>query len=388
MQKRKILTVICALLCASAMTGCSLISDIFIRTPSSGGTYDVTVVGSVNEIEDGGYYVEKSNGEYHRLYFGRATFYGRSDSVSPERVAWFGKDYSRIPTMHKGERIVYRSASEFGSTFTIERFEDIGYTVGISGLNKTSTGRYAFSSDRSRGNIDPDSSAGVLYSLGEHQLTIERIGGIDLRSGNISRAGTVIGLTEGKSYETDIYIGTDVMTYSLVADVRALVSMESYTTSDYKYDRSHVISFELPDGLENGYYFIDGFGFVRYINSDREYDESMDMNIPNGEDVGSETGDDEKEPSPESAADEVRSSTFRMDTKENVKIVLTYSASKKASVPPPSARVIGEYGVYTLNPDEDNTLSGIFTLPSGDYRIEISGLYGRSYEYKVIKTGE
>ena len=76
------------------------------------------------------------------------------------------------------------------------------------------------------------------------------------------------------------------------------------------------------------------------------------------------------------------------DTKENVKIVLTYSASKKASVPPPSARVIGEYGVYTLNPDEDNTLSGIFTLPSGDYRIEISGLYGRSYEYKVIKTGE
>lgn len=52
------------------------------------------------------------------------------------------------------------------------------------------------------------------------------------------------------------------------------------------------------------------------------------------------------------------------------------------------ARIFGEDVIYTLSKDPDmpNTLSGVFDFKAGDYTIEVSGLYLRDYEYKIIKS--
>jgi hypothetical protein len=118
----------------------------------------------------------------------------------------------------------------------------------------------------------------------------------------------------------------------------------------------------------------------------------MDMNIPSGlvtDDSGNILYTEKEEPDAETQKDIVKSSSFRMDTDERVKIVLTYTTSS-VDVAPPKAKVYGEYGVYTLNPDNDseNTLSGEYELPAGDYKIEVSELYGRDYKYKVIRLKE
>lgn len=390
MIKKKIIAMLCVIACLLSTTGCSVISGIFIRNPNGNKNgYDVTVLKSVSDIENNSFYVEKSNGEYHRAYIGKSTF-ERGVKSSRNPVAWFGKDYGRIPTMNKGERIVFRSSEEFSPKFDIYRFEDLGYTIGICGLKKTDTGRYSFSTYSKDRNIAEDSSAGVLYKLGEHVATIDMIGGIELRSGNISKAGTVIGLEKGKTYQTDIYIGTDVMPYSLIADIRALSLMEEHEITDFKYEKNHVVSIEFPSWFESGYYYVGDFGFVKYIASDKEFSENIDMNIPN-DPAMKKRGENNKETAEqdprEITGDYKRTASFRIDNDENVKIVLTYTSSS-VDADPPTAKVYGEYGIYTLNPSGDTELSGEFFLPSGDYTMEISGLYGRSYEYKVLRLSD
>jgi hypothetical protein len=142
-------------------------NGLFIRKHGFGDQkYQVTVVKNVDDLEDRSFYIQKENGTYERPYVGDTTFTG--DSTSGKiRVAWFGKDYDRIPTMHRGEKVVYRSKYEFNPSFSVERFQDIGYTIGICGMSPTSTGRYAFSTNPESRSIDVNSSAGFLTTQGE-----------------------------------------------------------------------------------------------------------------------------------------------------------------------------------------------------------------------------
>ena len=389
---KKLTYLIIAICAAAVLTGCSVISGIFVRDGANNQNmgYDIISVSRVEDTKNNCFYVEKKDGTYQQLYLGRATFYSGRSYLNEDSVAWFGKDYSRIPTMNKGEKIVFRSRNEFDEIFKIQRFEDLGFTIGICGLSRSDTGRYRFSTNRDDMQINPDSSASALYELGEHTATLEQIGGIKLRSGNISRAGTVVGLEEGRSYQTDVYVGTNVVKYSLVADVRAFVTMESYSIRQYDYDQSHVISFEFPNGFESGYYLVGGFGFVRYINSDKNFSESMDMNIPAGTDVGND-GVRKEEETEKPLSDVKKRDSFRLDSDGMKKVIVVYSEGNNedmsGTIAPPVARIYGNDVVYTLSKDTDaeNTLSGIFELNAGDYTIEVSGLYLRDYEYKVIK---
>lgn len=386
-KKLAILTLVACI--ATTGTGCGL----FVRDSElQKNIYGVTSVNNVNATENNCYYVAKNDGTFQKLYMGRATFYNGKNSSNSARVAWFGRDYDRIPTMYRGEKIVFRSDAEFDELFVLERFEDLGHTIGVCGLTASGTGRYRFSTDRDDLQIDPDSNAAVLYELGEHMATIEQIGGIQLRSGNISRAGTIVGLEEGRSYKTDVYVGTSVNNYSLIADVRAFVTMETYEIKTYDYEQNRVVSFAFPDGLESGYYLVDGFGFVRYIKSGQEYDPSMDMNLPAGTDVGRD-GKARSNRAEEPTGDVKKRASFRLDSDGMKKVVITYSEDSKdpsKQIAPPKARIYGDGAVYTLSVDEEeeNTLSGVFDFKAGDYIIEVSGLYLRDYEYRVIAMGE
>ena len=369
---------------AAAMTGCS----VFNRTHGyNDRDYSVVVEKSSSRLDDGCYYVMKSDGTYNRLYIGETSF-GNSrvaSSASVKRVAWFGKDADRIPTMYRGERIAYRSSAEFSENFHIERFEDTGYTIGICGMKESETGRYKFSTNPENMQIDMNASTGVLYRLGDHTATMDRIGDIELRKGNISRAGTVVGLERGKTYTTEVYIGTDVNEYSFVADVRAFVSFEVCTLNDYAYMQGNTVSIAFPDWFHSGYYFVGGYGIVRYVASGREFSENMDMNIPN--DPAQPVGDDE---SPAGTAETIM---FRTVREEEITVQVTFEPEKAdedghGDIPDPTAKVIGENAVYSLSPGKEGELTMTAVLPAGDYSLEITGLNGRAYNYRVTKKGD
>ena len=362
--------------------------DIFFRDRGfNDREYKVTVVKKINDIEDRSFYVWKDDGTFERLYVGDTTFKG--DTSGRVRIAWFGKDYDMIPTMQKGEKLVFRSRSEFNPRFSVERFQDIGYTIGICGMSPTSTGRFMFSTNPDDRLIDINSSAGSLYELGIHNVTMEMIGDTDLRRGNISQAGTIVGLERGKTYKADIYIGTEVIQREFIADVRAMDSMETYTINDFTYEKTKVVSLEFPEYFNSGYYYVGDFGFVRYINSSEEYDESMAMNVPN---PTNEEYEKEKEKAEiETPVPATETVTFTVDKKTLLDISVHFEKTliDGKEIDPPTARVLGESGSYTLNlNDQGDSLEGRFELEPGQYTIEINGLSGRTYSYMVRKASQ
>ena len=393
-RKRNVLCCMTAIMAACAITSCS-VPDILIRRHGFGkDEYDVTVENNVNNLENKGVYIQKNDGTYHRLYVGDTNF--RGGTRVSRRVMWYGKDFEQVPVMHKGEKLVYRSASEFEPAFAVERFQDLGYTLGICGMSPTSAGRYRFSTSPEKRSIDINSSAGQLYSLGDHVVTMDMIGEAQLRRGNISQAGTIIGLERGKTYSADVYIGTEVIRYDLVADVRAFLSMDYRVIRDFEYEQNKVVSFKLPEYYNSGYYYIMDFGLVKYVASDEEYSEEIAMNIPNA--VGE--GDKENDYAYRPFMAVTETVPFRIDEEGDIHVEVRFSsapdgvanaggAASGDEVVSPTARVIGDGGSYALNiSDEGDVLSGVFRLSPGDYKIEITGLAGRTYSYMVSKSSK
>lgn len=380
-------TIGCVLIVTSTfgLCGCS----VFQRDAAQ-PTHNIVTIDNIDNLVEGGYYVQHGD-VYYKLYLGSASFSkgSTSSSANDNRVAWFGEDYDKIPTMYKGDSIVFHTSEPFEESFTIERFEDIGYTIGICNMQKMDSGRYSFSTNPEDLDVNNKSDARQLCEEGDAVAVFDRIGGTDLRSGNISRSGTVVGLTKGKTYSCDIYFGTNIHKYKLTADVRALSSMEVVKLSDYTYTQSKTITFNFPDYFNSGYYYVNGYGIVRYIANDVEFSEDMDMNIPNvyPEDKEQKADDTSSKSSTPDYVTDIREENFSLANDAEVTVTVNYEIPEDTTgLDTPVAKIIGEYNVYTLGKKEDGTLSGTYNLDAGEYTIQIIDLSGRSYTYKVTNA--
>lgn len=382
MKRTKYTRFICLALSAIlafGLTGCG--------NKSSENKIGVITFGDIDKLADGGYYVRHGD-VYYQPYFGQTSFTPDRTVTAKDdkRVAWYGEDYANIPTMNKGDTIVYHSTQPFTEGITIERFEDLGYTVGICQMKETSSGRYSFATDSRKFNVDIKSDAGTLCQNGETTATFEKIGGVHLRAGNISRAGTVVGLSKDKTYDCDIYIGTDLHEYKIKADVKALCSMEVFEIKDYNFDRSKTITFKFPKNLQSGYYNVGGFGIVRYINSAKgEFSESMDMNIPNDIENLYANVDNPSIDDLEDYTEDIKEETFTLDEDADVTVSVIYQGSKDYT-DAPVVKVVSSEAAYTLSEGKDNELTSSLSLKSGTYTIKLIGLGNRTYSYRVTKN--
>ena len=364
---------------AFGLTGCG--------NKSSENKIGVATFKDIDQLADGGYYVRHGD-VYYQPYFGQTSFTPDRTVTAKDdkRIAWYGEDYANIPTMNKGDTIVYHSTQPFTEGLTIERFEDFGYTVGICQMKEASSGRYSFATDSRSFNVDIKSDAGTLCQNGKTTATFDKIGGVNLRAGNISRAGTIIGLSKGKTYDCDIYIGTDLHEYKIKADVKALCSMEVFEITDYSFNRSKTITFKFPNNLQSGYYNIGGFGIVRYINSAKgEFSESMDMNVPNDIENLYAKVDEPSINDLEDYTEDIKEETFTLDEDTDVTVSVIYQDSKDYA-DAPVVKVVSSEAAYTLSAGKDNELTSSLSLKSGTYTIKLIGLGNRTYSYRVTKN--
>ena len=137
MKKRALIILLASAMCLS---GCS-----FSRKKKTNVEEDTNSVGYIekmDELKEGGYYIYHDD-KYLIPYIGKATFdtaSDRSQYTNSGRVAWFMDDFNKIPTLYEGDYLVYYTSNPLNETFNIERFEYFGYTIGISGLRKKSSG--------------------------------------------------------------------------------------------------------------------------------------------------------------------------------------------------------------------------------------------------------
>lgn len=329
MKKKMILVLSLFFITGNLLAGCS-----FTREEKS---YNVESYSTSDNLESGCFYVLHDN-QYSKLYVGDASFdleefenaeepeetkifvdgeekideekyhqtqnendysdYSGSTAESTEeenenyytRILWFGKDWNCIPTLYEGDQLVYCNAGELNEVFTIERFEYLGFTFGLTGFKETSTGRFRINVNSENYNIDKNSSSKIMFDEFEDESTVilEKIGETKLRESNMTNYGTIKGLKEDQKYKLDFYNGTVLHQLEIKADVRALGSMALYKTNDYDFvatefdegERNYLVSINIPAEFNTGYYFINGVGLFRYVKGNK-FDEKTDFNVPN-----------------------------------------------------------------------------------------------------------
>ena len=338
------------------------------------------------DLEDNEYYV-LHDGRYEKLYFGNATYDTSGGGSGRDRVLWFDEeDFGRIPTLYRGDKLVYHKTDDLEESFELERFYDDGYTIGIAGLEEMDSGRYAFEALEGNSLINPASDAARVRELNAEVAIIDTIGGSPLRAGNISECGTIIGLTEGKYYSTDIYVGTRLSNYVLCADSRAMHSVSREVLHDYTFLRSTILQVNLPTTYNTGYYAIAGHGLFRYVDG-TSYSDMTDFNIENERTQSENTESGRQDIYSEENAVESIPFTLKKDSRVKVHIEYFDTSEAQGYMAAPSVKVIGSNSVQTIT-GGDGLFEATLDLKAGRYTIEISGLNGRKYSYNVTRALE
>lgn len=382
-MKKRVLLVVLAMTMVMT-TGCSGLKRDSNEDTSSG----VETVLDMEDLEDGGYYVLRGD-EYEKLYM-QDTNYEVDDSKptssSTAHTLWYQDDWNKVPTLYKGDQLIYKTSETLDEEFCLERFEYVGYTVGVSNLKETSSGRFSFSTDPDDLNVNQNSDAKSLTELTTDTAIIDKIGGAYLRSGNVSSGGCILGLSKGKTYLAEVYAGSILHEYKLKADYIALTSMELYKSVDYDFLQSEILCINFPEYFNTGYYLINNYGLVRYVNG-VSYDDDTDFNIPNIEPTDEEDTD---ENSQEKNMDDVEENktikeTIKVDETGTYNVKVTYKDNDKTDVTP-SAVFYDDNKAYQLYADKSSkTLSKEIELVEGEYTLELSNLDGREYTYTLEK---
>ena len=379
---------------ALIMSGCGLKRKTNVATDTD--AEEVRYFESMDELKEDHYYIYHDN-KYYPVYLNNASYKvpenekREHSATNPNRSLFFNEDWDRIPTMYHGDFLIYYTSENLNEKFGFERFEDVGYSLGICNLERLESGRYAIDVDKENDSgdkkfyIDPDSDANRLFEMKKSQIIIDNIGGAQLRSGNVSRGGVIIGLKKDQCYSTDVYGGSKLKNYILKADTRILTSMEDYQTTDYSFLRSKVLKINIPDFFNNGYYMINGHGLFRYVKG-KSYTQKTDFNIPN--EVPKDEDDEETELDELDVKDanNVIKENFTINEESDVEVIFEYGKSEgNYELADPIVKIIGSECAYTLSEDDENIQKLEAHLKAGQYYIEMSGLNGRTYEYKIVK---
>lgn len=339
--------------------------------------YTVT---DMESLEDDSYFVYR-DGTYYQLYVGNAN-YTVSSSSNPDvkKTLWFMEDFEKIPTMYKGDMLVFKTSKPLTEKIYIERFEYAGYTIGISGLKKTDSGRYSLNLETTAKTINPKSDAMQLADLEANVVIIDRFGGSYLRSGNVSGGGCILGLSKGKVYAADVYVGTYLHDMRFTADTIALTSMEAEISVDYDFLQSQLISIKIPEFYNSGYYLINGYGVVRYVNG-TSYNEDTDFNIPN-------ISPEEKSSSAEEGTEKNNrwyydeTAVLNIDRSSEYLIRIScYNDNQK--IQPGAVLYNGERAYQFKREKEENVLELTAELEEGNYTVSMSGLNGGYYQVDI-----
>lgn len=115
-MKKKII-VFLIIISVLATTGC----NGFKRENAKEGGIDLETVLDMEKLEDGGFYVLRGD-EYEKLYV-QDTNYELSDSspTSPnvQHTLWYKDDWKKVPTLYKGDQLIYKTTNTLDETFSM-----------------------------------------------------------------------------------------------------------------------------------------------------------------------------------------------------------------------------------------------------------------------------
>lgn len=239
------------------LCGCNNV-EIFI-TPEPDYAVEVTD----KELEENIYYV-KNGTRFSKVYMPQGNVTSKTKTVKTNRVLYFTDgDEKKVPVHYKGEIIAYSSAKADLSEVTLERFKDMGYSIGIYGGSIGSDGYYHMTNK----NVAKGSEAENLFNrVVSSEIRIATIGGEPIKDYVDKGSGIITDLQKDSSYVIEFYAGTYFYRQTFVADTHFLRAFEVYSYGKEKVsDTTHgYMCFNTPEDLKTGWYLINGQGLFQY----------------------------------------------------------------------------------------------------------------------------
>lgn len=262
-------------------------------------TKDIT-----SKLVSGCYYVRHGDVLYP-CYTDTMTYSGINDTYPnyTDRFDVFtSKSIIDVPTLFEGDSLYYYNNTGILMYTTLERFKDLGWSVGFRNIQSTPAG-YVYldmSSEDSHGPCIMDSMKKVRDSFSEN-VFIDKIGNVKITSDFLD-GGIITGLVEGVSYDLELYDGTNYKYYDAVCDTKFFQSYELYLLDEYTPLQDYLYEIEIPDYLLPGYYNCDATGMFRYVkgksyNDDTDFNERLLYEYANHQE-GDMTHDTEQPPRP------------------------------------------------------------------------------------------
>ena len=227
--------------------------------------------GNETEIEVTKYYpvygaVERNYTEAHDSQAG----------FNSNRIMWvnYNLDEGLIPTMYPGDKLIYKSATYIPTKYSLEKFFDNGYTLGVCGLTQDLSSNYRYISaaqGSGRGYIMTTSDAAGFETLVADSIYFVAVGEQRVSPLNVSLSGTISGLTLMEKYPCDIRTGTERIAADLTCNIHYYSSAENYMFGEFSFITEHIAELYIPDYVTTGYYNINGSGMFRYLKEDVSY---------------------------------------------------------------------------------------------------------------------
>ena len=263
-------------LCSILLCGCQENVKIFENDDDLG----VQIPVKSDELEIGEFYVKDGTIFYKTL---KPQGSAASNALNPseadsyisiggnkKRVLYARKyEDTTIPTHYKNE--IVAQASGAASTLddvVLERFRDIGYSVGIYNATYDPVNN-SLNFNMSEKAIQDTDAREKLSDLESDEIRITEIDHQPLTNKNIDKdGGFFINLMHDKEYTLSLYAGTYYHEIEVKADTQLLQSFEVfYYDSSYISDTPNGYRcFNTPANLKSGYYCINGGGLFRYVD--------------------------------------------------------------------------------------------------------------------------
>jgi len=416
-MRRKIVLVI-ALISSLALSGCSV--SFGQKKQTEAEKQKEQYQQEVSQLQNETFYVY-SNNSFAPVAAGTQVF-GYDDKIathaSTKRLLLFTEaDEKSIPTLYKGDKLVYYAKTDIPDTFTLERFTDLGYTVGVNGFKKGEnaakfTLKMASSSilagtdaqqcySSSYADKKAKKGSTLTYVKTDTELIADKISGTTITDAMVSPSGVILGLTKDKSYTLDLYQGTTYIGHTIKCDTRALQGFEVYTTQDYTMTHDGYMVINIPDNFHSGYYYVQGSGLFKYIAGAKGSENQQKYDIPN---VTAQDGDYYTADSTPGASDSGASASVSVpDTYtwtyftnldrdyQTLEIHIPYSTSlkKDQTTGVPEAKILGPNGeTYRLNDNGEELAYTVDDPAQGNWDIEITGMDNRTFDTNVCAKGQ
>ena len=372
---------------------------------------------AAENLQAGSYYI-KSGEEYYKIPSGRNNF----DSDNNQKTIWFKDDDLLVPTMYSDDSLIYVAENELSAGFQWYRFTDDGYTVGIKDFALNDDGMVTLAVNEN--SFYPGSTAyQTVFPKNDDSLIdsgttviLNDVNGTTVSAGQLSKGGTIKGLSKNAGYTVDLFAGTKGIPLAVNADVHAYSSFETYESSEQTLSGAGYAVISVPEALRSGFYSVNGCGLFRYVDNPRsEGIGNTDFNKPyyyTDTDGNTITLDDiEAEQAAENGESQIAEEdgdtyhfTMTFDnTQEDLTVKIEYTEPETTiegntvdmkSVLAPKAEIISPDGqVYQfVNSDrQDNLLecpiSGVIT--SGDWTVAVTGMNDRTFNVSAdVSSGK